>query len=135
MAKIEGFVYYEADCFMNFINPYIGLDVENPSLDVKRQKPLKGYSKETILAASRGLEIFQGMSQGKSPNTPEAKRFFIEMAKNVKFEKERLSSNSQQMSQSVNPPKLILKHYFGRTKKLLRLQSLSKKHAKIRLWF
>ena len=48
MAKTEGFVYYEADCFMNFINPYIGLDVENPSLDVKRQKPLKGYSKETI---------------------------------------------------------------------------------------
>ena len=93
MAKTEGYVYYEADCFMNFINPYIGLDVENPSLDVKRQKPLKGYSKETILAASRGLEIFQGMSQGKSPNTPEAKRFFIEMAKNVKFEKERLGGN------------------------------------------
>ena len=93
LAKTEGYVYYEADCFMNFINPYIPLDEENPSLNVKRQKPLKGYAKETILAVSHGLEIFQGMSQGKSPNTLEAKNFFTEMAKNVKFEKSRLGGD------------------------------------------
>ena len=50
LAKHEGYVYYEADCFMNFINPYIPLDVENPSTEIKHQKPLKVSVKTKIFS-------------------------------------------------------------------------------------
>ena len=42
LARESGFVYYEADCFMQLKNPYISLDVENPSIARVSQKPLKG---------------------------------------------------------------------------------------------
>ena len=42
LARKNGFVYYEADCFMALKNPYIALDVDNPSLASQSQKPLKG---------------------------------------------------------------------------------------------
>ena len=33
--------YYEADCTMNGLNPFVPLDSENPTLAAFRQKPLK----------------------------------------------------------------------------------------------
>ena len=42
LARKNGFVYYEADCFMALKNPYIALDVDNPSLASQSQKALKG---------------------------------------------------------------------------------------------
>ena len=42
LAKTKGYVYYEADCFMNFLNPYISLDAESPSVAAVSQPPLKG---------------------------------------------------------------------------------------------
>ena len=41
LAKHHDYVYYEADCFMNFLNPYIPLDVAEPSLAQVHQKPMK----------------------------------------------------------------------------------------------
>ena len=41
LAKHHDYVYYEADCFMNFLNPYIPLDVAEPSLAQMYQKPMK----------------------------------------------------------------------------------------------
>ena len=42
LAKTQQYVYYEADCFMNLLNPYIPLDVESPSVAATFQTPLKG---------------------------------------------------------------------------------------------
>ena len=42
LSTIQGFVYYEGDCFAGLRNPYIPLDVENPSLAQIRQKELVG---------------------------------------------------------------------------------------------
>ena len=41
MGKEAGYVYYEADCTMNGLNPFVPLDSENPTLAAFRQKPLK----------------------------------------------------------------------------------------------
>ena len=41
MGRNHGFVYYEADCFMNFSNPFMDLMVDNPSLAQVAQKTLK----------------------------------------------------------------------------------------------
>ena len=48
LAKHHGYVYYEADCFLNFKNPYmyIPVDVPDPSMALFNQKSLKGEGLE-----------------------------------------------------------------------------------------
>ena len=46
LARTHGYVYYEADCFMALKNPYVPLNVANPSLAQLSQKPLKGAGME-----------------------------------------------------------------------------------------
>ena len=41
MGGDAGYVYYEADCALNFLNPFVPTDVDNPTLAAFRQKPLK----------------------------------------------------------------------------------------------
>lgn len=41
MARKKGFVYYEADCTMIFVNPFVDPNVENPSVAGWCQPPLK----------------------------------------------------------------------------------------------
>ena len=42
MARNYGYVYYEADTFNHMRNPFIDLNVSNPSLSQYGQKILKG---------------------------------------------------------------------------------------------
>ena len=48
MAKKYGYVYYEADCVRSFVNPFIDVDVPNPTMAQMNQKPLKGVSKNLL---------------------------------------------------------------------------------------
>ena len=41
LGRKHGFVYYEADAMLSFVNPFLPLDVENPSWAHRFQKPLK----------------------------------------------------------------------------------------------
>ena len=41
MSKKAGFVYLEADCISQFLNPFVPSDVENPSMAGFQQKALK----------------------------------------------------------------------------------------------
>ncbi len=41
LSKNAGYVYYEADCFMNNCNPYIPSDVPNPSMHQAKQPILR----------------------------------------------------------------------------------------------
>lgn len=41
MAREKGYVYYEADCVMNFCNPFVDPNVENPSSAGLKQPSLK----------------------------------------------------------------------------------------------
>ena len=41
MGRNQGFVYYEADCTMNFSNPFVDPNVANPTSAAFRQEPLK----------------------------------------------------------------------------------------------
>ena len=41
IAKQKGWVYYEADCFLRCVNPFISLDVDEPSMATLTQKPIK----------------------------------------------------------------------------------------------
>ena len=42
LARENGYVYYEADCFGMLKNPYVPLDIDNPSLSTLKQNSLKG---------------------------------------------------------------------------------------------
>ena len=46
LARNDGFVYYEADCFGSMRNPYVPLDVEDPSMAQFNQKNLRGPGME-----------------------------------------------------------------------------------------
>ena len=41
MGRNHGYVYYSFDCFNGFVNPFIDLNVENPSFAQLLQNPLK----------------------------------------------------------------------------------------------
>ena len=41
MAREAGYVYYEADCTMNNLNPFVPINAENPSLAGFCLKPMK----------------------------------------------------------------------------------------------
>ena len=41
MARKKGYVYYEADATMALINPFIDINIENPSLSTMKGRPMK----------------------------------------------------------------------------------------------
>merc|ERR1719361_439976 len=41
LSKNNGYVYYEADCYARFVNPFIDPNANEPSLQQMLQKPLK----------------------------------------------------------------------------------------------
>ena len=41
LAKKANYVYYEVDCLNNYLNPFVPLDVEEPTKAAFRQKPVK----------------------------------------------------------------------------------------------
>ena len=46
LARKLDYVYFEADCFMQCKNPYIPLDLDNPSMGSLNQKTLRGPGSE-----------------------------------------------------------------------------------------
>merc|ERR1711936_933715 len=46
LGRLHGWVYYEVDCFTGLRNPFIPLDVVNPSMMQTRQKSLEGEGRE-----------------------------------------------------------------------------------------
>ena len=41
LGKNHGYIYYEADCFGMFANPFVDPNVEEPTLQILKQTPLK----------------------------------------------------------------------------------------------
>jgi len=77
MARHHGYIYYEGDGLLGFLNPYVDINVDNPSMATfTQQKPLKGIPAETIKIMSDLSDTFQNMMQGSFDDTDEA---FISM--------------------------------------------------------
>ena len=41
LGRSHGYVYYEADCFGMFANPFVDPNLDEPTLQITKQKPLK----------------------------------------------------------------------------------------------
>ena len=57
LAKEHGFVYYEADCFFMFCNPFINPNHDMQLADISSQKPLKVKRSMTIMDVIKATVI------------------------------------------------------------------------------
>ena len=93
LSKRAGYVYYEADSFLSFLNPYIPPDAEEPSLAMLTQNFLKGLSQEQIDSLSCFMTDFVRMIDGKEYDFQAVSGFYSEMCKDVKKERKRIGGD------------------------------------------
>ena len=94
LGKTAGYVYYEADCFGSCKNPYIPLDVDNPSLAQVNQKRLKGEGlEERREICKRTEDIFGKVIKGEDFEMDAAKEFYGAMCDDIKQERLRIGGD------------------------------------------
>ena len=94
LAREEGYVYYEADCFTQLKNPYIPLDEPNPSMAQVNQRNLKGPGMQERQALySVANDVFGAVLAGKEHDRDEANKIYSAMAEDIKREKERIGGD------------------------------------------
>ena len=59
LARRLGYVYYECDTFAQLKNPFIDVNVENPSIAQLKQKILKGINLISNLVITSKCQYFQ----------------------------------------------------------------------------
>jgi len=94
LARENGYVYYEADCFGMLKNPYIPLDVENPSMYQLKMKSLKGPGADERRALSKLMhELLGPIMQGKEFDNGKFIQIYKAMSEDIRKEKERIGGD------------------------------------------
>ena len=94
LARNHGYVYYEADCFMAFKNPYVALDVANPSMAQMHQKVLKGPGMEERQSAVKNMQSVWGdLMANKDYDKEVMMEFYRHMADDIASEKKRIGGD------------------------------------------
>ena len=93
MAKNQGYVYLEGDTFLAFVNPYLPLDVKEPSLEQRHQRPLKGYTFETMKILLPGVKEWSKIMKCMDYDEKLLIDFYREMANFILQEKKRIGGN------------------------------------------
>ena len=94
LGKTAGYVYYEADCYGSCRNPYIPVDVPNPSMAQVNQNPLKGEGlderKEICNKATKSfMKMFSGEEYDKEP----LEDFYAGMCADILSERKRIGGD------------------------------------------
>ena len=114
LAKQKGWVYYEADCFANSVNPFIPLDEDEPSMAQMKQKAIKGRDIEMVETIKDCFPEFEKMVKNMPYDAELVKPFFRTLAKDIVKHKQRLGGNFA-VSQAV-PTRVLrdcIKEIFG----------------------
>ena len=90
----SGFVYYEVDCFWFLKNPYVPIDVPEPTLAMENQKDLVGEGRQERQEAVTKYEA----SQKEDELTEEEKKKAVEkyyalLSENIKTERQRIGGD------------------------------------------
>ena len=116
LAKENDFVYYEGDCIMGCLNPFVPVDVDNPSIAGFSQPPLKvhfsqgghftfdlqfsplciqGIPKEFVDAITGFKPVMDLMTQGRIEEADfnMMKPFYTLLAEHVGQQKARIGGN------------------------------------------
>ena len=94
LARTEDYVYYEADCFGSLKNPYIPLEVENPSIAQIHQKNLSGPGlEERRDLIRRSQDMWSNLINGQDYDKELLIEFHDAMAHDVAREKARIGGD------------------------------------------
>ena len=94
LARSQGYVYYEADCFGALKNPYVPLDVDNPSLAQVTQKPLKGSGMEERKKVTQDCHtIWRDLMAGKDYDKELFRKYYQALTGDIKKEKKRIGGD------------------------------------------
>jgi len=85
--------YYEADSFMNHMNPYVSTNVDEPSLAMMSQKFLKGIPQERIDCVATGLNPFMDFIEGREYDLEKVCGFYGAMSKDIANEQKRIGGD------------------------------------------
>ena len=93
LGRNKGFVYYEGDCFGGGRNPYIPLDVPNPSMAQVRQSHLIGEGVQDRVKAMEPMK--QVLKEGvmSDSNREELKPFYELMCEDILRERKRIGGD------------------------------------------
>ena len=94
LGRDHGYVYYEADCFAALKNPYIPLDVKDPSLAQIKQKILKGPGADARLEMlTKTRDMWLDLFNGKEFDREMMKTYYGAMAADIGAEKKRIGGD------------------------------------------
>merc|ERR1719320_1584549 len=94
LARGHGYVYYEADCFGSLRNPYVPLDVADPSMGQMYQKILKGPGMEERLALMKRLgPVWDNLMTGKEYDKEAMLEYYRHLAADIAREKTRIGGD------------------------------------------
>ena len=94
LAQKEGFVYYEGDGFPRSRNPYVPLDVDEPSLAVEKQPKVRGLSKEDLETFPAMEKLYaEDLPKGDISNQETVFPFFKAFSKDIASEKKKIGGD------------------------------------------
>ena len=93
LGRKAGYVYYEADAFMNHLNPYVPIESDEPTLAMMSQKLLRGVSQQRIDLVADGMIHFFSMGDGKSYDFEKLGDMYLCMAEDVDREQKRIGGD------------------------------------------
>lgn len=95
LARNAGFVYYEADCSMDFLNPFVPTDVDNPTIACIRQPPLTGFTKEMVNATLSIKPLMDALAANNLDvvNFDDLIPMWTMMAENIDFQHKRIGGD------------------------------------------
>jgi len=94
LARNHGYVYYEADCFGSLKNPYVPLDMADPTMGQMYQKILKGPGMEERLALMKRLgPVWDNLMTGKDYDKEAILEYYRHLAADIAREKARIGGD------------------------------------------
>jgi len=94
LARNHGYVYYEADCFGSLKNPYVPLDMADPTMGQMYQKTLKGTGMEERLALMKRMApVWDKLMTGKKYDKEMMLEYYRHLAADIAKEKGRIGGD------------------------------------------
>ena len=98
LARLQGYVYYEVDCFPKLRNPYIPLDQPNPTAVQDMMKPLTGpgcEERREVSGRVRNLwsKLINQEEELEQEEWERLGRYFRLLCENIKSERRRIGGD------------------------------------------
>ena len=93
LARNNGYVYYEADCFNGCKNPYVPVDVADPTMAQNNQRPLKGEGLEKRKEAMGKMMKGFGLLMKGEHKKDFFEEYYSLMCEDIQREKDRIGGD------------------------------------------